>query len=214
MLRAQLALVLHLAVVVTTFGLRLALQRRRYGDAGWRRHGVSVAGAAAQVLLVVSVALLSAAPVAALAAGDAHRPLGLAWLTGTGTVAAAVSGTAGVALVAAGAVVTVVAQRQMGASWRMGLDPGERTALVTGGLFRLVRNPIFSGMALWGIGQALLVPNVLAGAAVVVGVVALELWVRRVEEPHLTASHGSAYLDWATTSGRFVPGLGRLSAGS
>jgi protein-S-isoprenylcysteine O-methyltransferase Ste14 len=211
MLRAQLALALQVVVVTATFGLRMLLQRRRYGDAGWRRHRVSLVGAVAQALLVTSQALLAAAPVAALAAGGAHRPVGAAWLVERGTAPATAGASVGVVLVVAGAVVTLVAQGQMGASWRIGLDPTERTKLVTGGLFRQVRNPIFSGMALWTIGQALLVPNALTGGAVVTGLVALQLWVRQVEEPHLAATHGAGYVDWAATSGRFVPGIGRLT---
>jgi protein-S-isoprenylcysteine O-methyltransferase Ste14 len=47
-------------------------------------------------------------------------------------------------LFAAGAALTVVAQRQMGASWRVGIDD-RPTGLVREGAFRLVRNPIFTG---------------------------------------------------------------------
>ena len=34
--------------------------------------------------------------------------------------------------------------------------------------------------------------------------------VRAVEEPHLLATHGRAYADYAARVGRFVPGIGRL----
>ncbi|MET9817324.1 MULTISPECIES: hypothetical protein [unclassified Streptomyces] len=40
----------------------------------------------------------------------------------------------------------------MGASWRVGVDVGERTALITGGPFAYVRNPIFTAMAVTGLG--------------------------------------------------------------
>src|SRR5262245_32457769 len=49
---------------------------------------------------------------------------------------------AGWALVGFGLGVSVVAQAQMGASWRIGID-SRPTALVTGGLYRAVRNPIY-----------------------------------------------------------------------
>ena len=52
----------------------------------------------------------------------------------------------------------------MGASWRIGVDPEERTDLVRHRLYRSVRNPIFTGMVLFAAGQALLVPDAMAVA--------------------------------------------------
>jgi protein-S-isoprenylcysteine O-methyltransferase Ste14 len=73
-----------------------------------------------------------------------------------------------------------------------------------------VRNPIFTGMVLFAAGQALLVPSRLAvvGAGLLVG--AVEAQVRHVEEPALLATHGDAYRRWASSTGRFVPAVGRL----
>jgi protein-S-isoprenylcysteine O-methyltransferase Ste14 len=32
----------------------------------------------------------------------------------------------------------------------------------------------------------------------------------RAEERHLTAMHGAEYIRWASSAGRFVPGIGRF----
>jgi protein-S-isoprenylcysteine O-methyltransferase Ste14 len=40
--------------------------------------------------------------------------------------------------------------------------------------------------------------------------VALEIQIRLVEEPYLERVHGDAYRRYATATGRFVPGVGRL----
>lgn len=210
MARALVALVLYVLVVALTFGARTVVQRRHHGDTGWRFHRTSSTGAVAQALMVVGGGLLLAASLVALDAGAAHEPLGVSSLTRTGTALAGVSAGLGAALVAGGTTVTWVGQRQMGASWRIGVDASERTALVTDGLFRRVRNPIYTGMAVCFAGVALLVPNVVSAAALVTGWIGLELQVRRVEEPYLRAVHGSTYLAWASTSGRFIPGVGRL----
>jgi protein-S-isoprenylcysteine O-methyltransferase Ste14 len=98
----------------------------------------------------------------------------------------------------------------MGEAWRIGVDPGERTRLVTGGPFALVRNPIYAAMIPFFAGVALLVPNALTIAGAVLLVVALELQTRLVEEPYLRGVHGSEYGDYAARVGRFLPGLGRL----
>jgi protein-S-isoprenylcysteine O-methyltransferase Ste14 len=96
----------------------------------------------------------------------------------------------------------------MGDSWRIGVDPDARTALVVGGPFERVRNPIYTAMLLATAGLLLLVPNlasVLALAALVVG---LEIHVRLVEEPYLLRTHGERYRSYAERTGRFIPGVG------
>ncbi|MFE7277216.1 methyltransferase [Streptomyces sp. NPDC057623] len=77
------------------------------------------------------------------------------------------------------------------------------------GPFARVRNPIFTAMAVTGLGITLMVPNVLAVAALAALIIAVELQVRVVEEPYLRAVHGAAYTAYAATAGRFVPGIGR-----
>lgn len=117
---------------------------------------------------------------------------------------------AGVVLVVLGIALTIGSQLAMGASWRGDVDPDVRTPLITSGPFALVRNPIFSGAALTAAGLALVVPNVLSLAMLVLFVAGLEIQVRLVEEPYLLHVHGEAYRRYAARTGRFVPGVGRL----
>ena len=116
----------------------------------------------------------------------------------------------GVVLVVLGIVVTIGSQLAMGDSWRGDVDPDVRTPLVTSGPFALVRNPIFSGAALSAVGLALVVPNVLSLAMLVLFLAGLEIQVRLVEEPYLLQVHAEAYRRYASRTGRFVPGVGRL----
>jgi protein-S-isoprenylcysteine O-methyltransferase Ste14 len=109
-----------------------------------------------------------------------------------------------------GIVATVAAQLAMGASWRIGVDPAERTSLVTSGPFALVRNPIFTATLVTFLGLTPAVPSLLSIIGLIVLVVGVELQVRRVEEPHLLDVHGAAYVQFAARTGRFLPGLGRL----
>jgi protein-S-isoprenylcysteine O-methyltransferase Ste14 len=117
---------------------------------------------------------------------------------------------AGLFLAVAGIGLTFYAQVAMGASWRIGVDPGERTQLVTSGPFALVRNPIFAAMLPTALGLALLVPSWVALAGLVGLIAALELQVRVVEEPYLLQAHGETYAAYAARVGRFAPKLGRL----
>lgn len=108
----------------------------------------------------------------------------------------------------AGAALVMVAQAQMGASWRIGIDDAP-TELVVRGLFRFVRNPIYSGAGLASI--ALFVgspsPWTLGGALLALVLMSVQA---RLEEEHLLEIHGDVFRAYASRVGRFVPGLGRL----
>lgn len=184
------------------FGWRTLAQRRSTGSTGFKGLSGRPGSAAwfGGALFVCAVALGLAAPV-----------LGLAGVIGpVGVLDGQVWRLLGLALFALGLAGTLWAQRAMGASWRIGVDEAERTGLVTGGPFALVRNPIFSAMIVAFSGLTLLVPNVLALAGVAALIAAVELQVRRVEEPYLLGAHGARYADYASRVGRFVPGAGLL----
>ncbi len=117
----------------------------------------------------------------------------------------------GIVLAAVGGLSVFGAQLGMGASWRIGVSEDQGTDLITGGWFRLCRNPIYTAMIVGWTGFALMVPTWLAFAAVVVIAVGLELQVRVVEEPYLLRTHGNEYRRYGARVGRFVPGIGRLS---
>jgi protein-S-isoprenylcysteine O-methyltransferase Ste14 len=180
----------------------LALQRQRTGSSGFKgpsgRLGslewLAGAGLLAAIALGVAAAVLvqreDVEPIASLDHTAVHA--------------------IGIGLYALGLVIVVFSQQWMGRSWRIGVDEGERTELVTGGPFRFVRNPIYTGMTLVTTGLALLVPNALSLASVVILIVSLSVQTRLVEEPHLMRLHGDAYRCWATRVGRFIPGVGRL----
>src|SRR3546814_15382651 len=61
----------------------------------------------------------------------------------------------GTVLAVAGIAATLYAQRDMGESWRIGVDPSETTTLVLRGVFGLVRNPIFTAMLIFAAGITL-----------------------------------------------------------
>jgi protein-S-isoprenylcysteine O-methyltransferase Ste14 len=197
------ALGAYVVFMVLAFGVRSVVQRKRTGSAGFNgmRGRPGSAEWWAGVSFVVAVVAGLVAPALQLA-GVVAPVLG-GWLVHA----------AGIVVTAGGVVATLWAQGAMGDSWRVGVDPDEITGLVTGGPFAVVRNPIFSAMTVAAIGLALLAPNVVSIAAVVVLVVAIALQVRVVEEPYLVRVHGEAYVAYASRVGRLVPGVGRLVPG-
>jgi protein-S-isoprenylcysteine O-methyltransferase Ste14 len=198
----EAALALYLLFLALAFGWRSWRQWRHTGDLGFRGFSGSAgplerATGASFAIALVAIALLPLGrmhgiieSIPALDRPAAHR--------------------VGLLLACLGIGITVLAQVQMGRSWRIGVDASEVTDLVQHGLFGLVRNPIFSGMLFATLGLALLVPSAFSAATWLLLAATIELQVRCVEEPYLAATHGKRYRDYAARVGRFLPGLGRL----
>ena len=98
---------------------------------------------------------------------------------------------------------TIVAQAQMGNSWRIGIDTEHRTELVQTGVFGLSRNPIFVGMMFTLLGLFLVIPNVGTLITLLVGVILIGIQVR-LEEEYLTSTHGNTYIEYRRTVRRWI----------
>lgn len=198
-----LALGLYLLGLLLAFGVRSLTQWRRTGDTGLRLAAGPAGSLAwwAKLLFLTALLLNLAGPVTALVGLDPIRLLDHAAVRLAGTV-----------LTVLGVAAILLAQADMGRSWRVGVDPEERTALVTTGAFAVVRNPIFTAMCAVSVGLMLMVGNLVSVAAAAVAIGSVQLQVRAVEEPYLLRVHGSAYRAYAARVGRFLPGLGTLKA--
>jgi protein-S-isoprenylcysteine O-methyltransferase Ste14 len=122
------------------------------------------------------------------------------------------------ALLGPGAVLAALAtwlvwrgQEDMAASWRIGIAPGEQTELVTGGLFRFCRNPIYLGLDVALAAFCCLLPGYFSGGLLVLGAVLLQVQAR-LEEAYLLQQHGAAYAAYCARVGRFLPFTGRYPA--
>jgi protein-S-isoprenylcysteine O-methyltransferase Ste14 len=104
-------------------------------------------------------------------------------------------GWAGVTLLLISLAWTVVAQAQMGESWRIGIDEEHRTPLVRKGVFGLSRNPIFLGMMLTLLGLFLVLPNAVTLLVLGLGVVLIQIQVR-LEEEFLSSAHAEDYAEY------------------
>jgi protein-S-isoprenylcysteine O-methyltransferase Ste14 len=198
----RLALALLAVWFFLLFVLRSFLQWRRTGSTGFKAFSGRPGSAEwnAGVTITLGLAATALAPAASL----------LEWPGGSLLLAQPMLHLLGAGLALAGVLATLAAQLDMGDSWRIGVDPGERTTLVTGGLFARVRNPIFSFMLLSASGFLLLLPNAWALLALALTAGGIHLQVRAVEEPYLLRTHGAAYADYAARVGRFLPGVGLL----
>lgn len=198
---ADVALVLCGLWALLLFGVRSILQWRKTGSAGFNgfRGRVGSLEWFAGVMVSAGFVLTPLAPVVTM----------LDWPFGLQLFENRTVHLIGTALTVVGIAGSLLAQITMGDSWRIGVNPEERTDLITRGLYAWVRNPIFTFMFLSLIGFVLLIPNSLSVAALLLTVCGIELQVRLVEEPYLLATHGDHYRRWAGAVGRFFPGVGR-----
>jgi protein-S-isoprenylcysteine O-methyltransferase Ste14 len=133
---------------------------------------------------------------------------GLPWvLTPVSLPGGAIAGWVAMGVACAAFAMTWVCWIRMGTSWRMGIDPNERTKLVFNGPYAYVRHPIY------GLSQVLMLTSLVAlPSALMLPLAALHLtfmqWEVRREEKYLVQIHGTAYADYMKRVGRFVPRLG------
>ena len=109
----------------------------------------------------------------------------------------------GIGLLLISLVWTILAQTQMGDSWRIGIDTERRTKLVHKGVFTLSRNPIFVGMIVTLLGLFLVIPNVGTLVTLVVGIILIGIQVR-LEEEYLTRAHGDEYIEYRRNVRRWI----------
>ncbi|MDR6545656.1 protein-S-isoprenylcysteine O-methyltransferase Ste14 [Chryseobacterium rhizosphaerae] len=110
---------------------------------------------------------------------------------------------AGITLMITAFIWVITAQVQMKNSWRIGIDCKTKTELITHGLFRFSRNPIFLGMMVSLIGFFLAFPTVIAFIFSLMGCILIQIQIR-LEEEYLQKQHGQAYLTYKKRVGRML----------
>ena len=184
---------------------RAWLQRRRYGASGflffrsprWPEKVRDAFGVILAVLLLGQAVVAAVSPATLVRREAIERP------------APVTSEVIGAGLLLGGIALLVVALLDLGASWRIGIDEQARPGLVTSGLYRFCRNPIFFAILLVLIGYTVLLPTRLSFAMLIGAFIGIRQQVL-TEEAYLSRTYGDAYHAYASRVGRFLPGIGRL----
>lgn len=112
----------------------------------------------------------------------------------------------GLALMVAGGLLSASSVFLMGRSWRIGLDPDNRTDLAESGPYRWIRHPIYSGWLVMLLGSVLGMPASMIDIAAAVTALGVLTQAMR-EEQHMLRTLGGRYARYAAHTGRFAPRL-------
>jgi protein-S-isoprenylcysteine O-methyltransferase Ste14 len=131
------------------------------------------------------------------------------WLTGALSFADFAASNAqlaaGAACLAVGLWVLHRSHVDLGRNWSNTLELREDHALVTSGIYARVRHPMYVALLLHGVGQALVVPNLIAGPSFLVPFALLVLVRLPKEEQMMRDAFGPAYEGYAAKTPRLLP---------
>ena len=93
----------------------------------------------------------------------------------------------------------------MGRSWTPTLGLREDHQLVTDGIFKFIRHPMYAAHLLWALAQPLILTNWIAGYSFLIAQIA-QYWLRiGQEEAMLIEEFGHDYPEYMERTGRFFP---------
>jgi protein-S-isoprenylcysteine O-methyltransferase Ste14 len=116
---------------------------------------------------------------------------------------------AGLALVVLGIVALAWSHRDLAENWSPFVEKPGGGRLITGGVYRLVRHPMYLSFLLFNVGMWLLTSNWVAGAPAVAGFLVFYLTRVDHEERMMLELFGEEYRGYAVKTGRILPLLGR-----
>lgn len=93
----------------------------------------------------------------------------------------------------------------LGQNWSVSLELREDHELVTHGVYRLVRHPMYTSIWLWGLAQGMMLGNWFAGWAVLPAFAAMYLIRTPREERLMREAFPDGYPEYAQRTGRLFP---------
>jgi len=95
----------------------------------------------------------------------------------------------------------------LGTNWSITLEVREQHRLITHGVYRRIRHPMYTALLLYSVGQALVIPNWVAGPSYLVAFGILFACRVQAEERMMLEQFGEEYAVYAARTKRLVPGL-------
>jgi len=96
---------------------------------------------------------------------------------------------------------------ELGRNWSITLQIREQHRLITEGIYRRIRHPMYSSLFLYSMGQMLVLPNWFAGPSYLVTFGVLFALRLKQEEKMMMEEFGEAYVAYTKRTKRIIPGL-------
>jgi len=95
----------------------------------------------------------------------------------------------------------------LGTNWSLSLEVREQHQLITQGVYRRIRHPMYTALLLYSIGQALVIPNWVAGPANLIAFTILLTLRLGAEERMMREGFGNEYAAYSARTKRLIPGV-------
>jgi len=95
----------------------------------------------------------------------------------------------------------------LGTNWSVTLEVREQHRLITQGVYRHIRHPMYLAIALYSIGQALVIPNWVAGPSNLIAFAILLALRLRAEERMMVEEFGDEYAAYSARTKCLIPGV-------
>jgi protein-S-isoprenylcysteine O-methyltransferase Ste14 len=114
---------------------------------------------------------------------------------------------AGVTCFAIGLWLFFRSHADLGTNWSVTLELREQHRLVTQGVYRRIRHPMYLALVLYSAGHAFVIPNWVAGPSNLIAFTILFALRVRAEEKMMADEFGGEYAAYAARTKRLVPGV-------
>jgi protein-S-isoprenylcysteine O-methyltransferase Ste14 len=95
----------------------------------------------------------------------------------------------------------------LGQNWSASLELRQGHQLVTHGVYRRIRHPMYASLWLWGLAQALMLANWLAGWSMILAFAAMYFVRKPREERLMYQEFGESYNEYCQRTGNLIPRL-------
>ncbi|HSK89602.1 MAG TPA: protein-S-isoprenylcysteine O-methyltransferase [Anaerolineales bacterium] len=129
------------------------------------------------------------------------------WLDFANYTLPAWTGWLGVLLLAGAIFVFWRAHVDLGVNWSPSLEIREKHELITRGIYRVIRHPMYASQWLWVIAQPLVLQNWIAGFLNLLVFIAFYFLRVKAEEQLMLDSFGTQYQEYMKKTGRVLPRL-------
>ncbi|MGD9328924.1 MAG: protein-S-isoprenylcysteine O-methyltransferase [Cyclobacteriaceae bacterium] len=111
----------------------------------------------------------------------------------------------GVLIILDAAWLLFLSHRDLGRHWTISVGLREGHSLITTGIYKYLRHPMYAAHLVWAIGQILILHNWIAGYSFIVTMLPFYFYRSRKEEEMLIEEFGDDYRDYKQKTGALFP---------